>query len=54
MQFTGIITDIGINFKDNKTKLSLLLDTNEISIIEGLKNQEKLNIELKKWYKKGL
>lgn len=52
MQFTGIITDIGIDFKDNKTKLSLLLDTNEISLIEELKNQEKLNIEMKKWYKK--
>lgn len=52
MEFTGRINDISIDYKTNKSKISLLLDTNEISVIEELKNCEKLNIELKKWYKK--
>lgn len=52
MQSTGIITDIGIDYKTQKTKISLLLDTKEIEIIEQLKNENKLNIELKKYKKK--
>lgn len=52
MQTTAIITDINIDFKTRKPKISLLLDTNEINIVEELKNENKLNVELKKWYKK--
>lgn len=52
MNSTGIITDIGIDYKTRKSKISILLDTNEIEVIEQLKSENKLNIELKKWYKK--
>ena len=52
MQTTGIIKDISIDFDTRKPKISLLLDTNEISNVEQLKNENKLNIDLKKWYKK--
>lgn len=52
MQTTGIITDINIDYETQKSKISLLLDTKELDAIEQLKNQDKLNIELKKWYKK--
>lgn len=52
MQSTGTITDINIDFKTKKPKISLLLDTNDINVVEELKNENKLNIELKKWYKK--
>ena len=48
----GTINDISIDFNTRKPKISLLLDTNELSIVEELKNENKLNIELKKWYKK--
>ncbi len=52
MQTTGLITDIGIDYKTRKSKISLLLDTKEIEVIEQLKNETKLNVELKKWRKK--
>ena len=52
MQTTGIITDINIDYKTRKSKISLLLDTKEIEVVEQLKNENKLNIELKKWYKR--
>ena len=52
METTGIITDIGIDYKTRKSKISLLLDTKEIEIVEQLKNENKLNVELKKWRKK--
>ena len=52
MQTTGEIVDISIDFYSHKSKISLLLDTNDISVVEELKNENKLNIELKKWYKK--
>lgn len=52
MQSTGTITDINIDFTTKKLKISLLLDTNDINVVEELKNENKLNIELKKWYKK--
>lgn len=45
---TGTITDINIDFKTHKAKISLLLDTKQLDIIEELKNENKLNIELKK------
>ena len=52
MQTTGIISDINIDFDTRKPKISLLLDTKELDIVEQLKNENKLNIELKKWRKK--
>ena len=52
MQTTAIITDINIDFNTQKPKISLLLDTNEISVVEELKNENKLNVELKKYKKK--
>ena len=45
---TGTITDINIDFKTHKAKISLLLDTKQLDIVEELKNENKLNIELKK------
>lgn len=48
MQTTAIITDISIDFKTRKPKISLLLDTNETNTIEELKNENKLNVDLKK------
>lgn len=48
---TGIITDINIDFKTHKAKISLLLDTKQLDIVEELKNENKLNIELKKYRK---
>lgn len=47
----GIINDISIDFNTRKPKISLLLDTNELNIVEELKNENKLNIELKKYRK---
>ena len=52
MQTTGIITDINIDYKTRKSKISLLLDTKEIDVVEQLKNENKLNVELKKYRKK--
>lgn len=52
MQTTGIITDINIDFDTLKPKISLLLDTKDKEVIQQLKNENKLNIELKKWRKK--
>ena len=49
---TGTITDINIDFKTHKAKISLLLDTKQLDIVEELKNEDKLNIELKKYRKK--
>ena len=48
----GIINDISIDFNTQKAKISLILDTKQLDIIEQLKNENKLNIELKKWYKR--
>lgn len=52
MQTTGTIEDISIDYKTQKSKISLLLDTKEIEIVEQLKNENKLNIELKKYREK--
>lgn len=49
---TGIITDINIDFKTSKAKISLLLDTKQLDIVEQLKNEGKLNVGLKKYRKK--
>ena len=45
---TGTIKDIDIDYKTHKAKISLLLDTKQLDIVEELKNENKLNIELKK------
>lgn len=47
----GKLTDISIDFQTRKPKISILLDSNELTNIEEL-NGLKLNVELKKWYKK--
>ena len=52
IQTTGVITDINIDYNTSKPKISLLLDTGNIDIIEELKNESKLNIELKKYNKR--
>lgn len=52
MQTTAQIKDISIDFETRKPKISLLLNTNEISNIEELKNENKLNLELKKYREK--
>lgn len=52
MQTTGIITDINIDYETRKSKISLLLDTKEIELVEQLKRENKLNVELKKYKKK--
>lgn len=49
MQYTGVLNDIGIDYKTRKAKISLVLDTDELDVIESLKNENKLNIELNKW-----
>ena len=52
MQTTGIIEDISIDYKTRKSKISLLLDTKEIEVVEQHKNENKHNIEMKKYRKK--
>ena len=52
MNSTGTITDIGLDYKTRKAKISLLLDTNSLDIIEELKNENKLDIDIKKHRKK--
>lgn len=49
---TGTIKDIDIDYKTHKAKISLLIDTKQLDIVEELKNENKLNIELKKYRKK--
>lgn len=48
---TGTIKDIDIDYKTHKAKISLLIDTKQLDIVEELKNDEKLNISLKKYRK---
>ena len=52
MKVTGQITDIEADFELRKTKISVLLDTNNTESIQQLKEQNKLDIELKKYRKK--
>lgn len=52
MESTGIIKDISIDYDTRKPKISLVLDLDEVSVVEELKNENKLNIEIKKWHKK--
>ena len=52
MTTTGIIKEINIDYETRKPKISLLLDTKEIEVVEQLKNENKLNVDLKKYRKK--
>lgn len=49
---TGKITDLNIDFDTLKPKITILLDTKNKELVEKLKNDGKLNIELKKYRKK--
>ena len=51
MQTTGEITDLGIDLKTRKTKVTLLLDTKQPEVIEELQ-QKKLDVEIKKYREK--
>lgn len=51
MQTTGKINDISIDFQTKKPKISILLDSKEITSLEEL-NGLKLDVELKKWTQK--
>lgn len=52
MQTTGIILKTDTDINTRKLKISLLVDTNDKDIVEQLKNENKLTIELKKWRQK--
>ena len=52
MQTTGQITDLSMDIKTRKAKISVILDTRELDIVEQLKNENRLNIELKKYRQK--
>lgn len=52
LKTTGIITKIDAGYNASKLKITLLLDTNNKEVVEQLKNENKLNIELKKHNKK--
>ena len=52
MQATGIILKTDTDINTRKLKISLLVDTNNKDVVEQLKNENKLTIELKKWRQK--
>ncbi len=52
MQTTAKITDINIDFDTRKPKISLLLDSKDIEVVEQLKSKDKLNVELKEYRQK--
>ena len=52
MQTTGIILKTDTDINTRKLKISLLVDTNNKDVVEQLKNENKLTIELKKWRQK--
>ena len=52
MQTTGVITDLGYDYETRNAKISLVLNTKDLGVVERLKNENKLNIELKKYRKK--
>ena len=51
MKVTGNLIDLSLDFITRKPKITLLLESTDMSILEQL-NGLKLNIELSKWYKK--
>lgn len=52
METTGIIVNTDTDVSTRKLKISLLLDTNNKDVVEQLKSENKLTIELKKWRQK--
>lgn len=52
LQTTGIILKTDTDTNTRKLKISLLVDINNKDVVEQLKNENKLCIELKKWRKK--
>lgn len=52
MQSTGVITDLWLDMATKKAKVSLVLDMNDMKVMEQLKNENKLNVELKKYREK--
>ena len=52
METTGQIVDLAIDYDTLKTKISLLIDSKDKDTINQLKNEEKLNIDLKKYRQK--
>lgn len=52
MQTTGIILKTDTDINTRKLKISLLVDTNNKNVVEQLKDENKLTIELKKWRQK--
>lgn len=52
MQSTATISDIGIDYKTNKAKITFLFDSKEVLQQAEELQDKKLNVEAKKWYKK--
>jgi hypothetical protein len=52
METTGTIVNVSTDINTRKLKISLLLDANNNDVVEQLKNENKLNIELKKYRQK--
>ena len=52
MQTTGIILKTDADINTRKLKINLLVDASNKDIVEQLKNENKLTIELKKWRQK--
>ena len=54
MQSTAIISDIGIDYKTNKAKITFLFDNKEVLKQAEELQDKKLNVEAKKWYRKHI
>ena len=52
METTGTLEEISIDYKTNKIRISLLVDSKEIEEIEQLQEEDKINVKLKKYRKK--
>lgn len=52
METTGQIVDLAIDYETLKTKISLIIDSKDKDTITKLKNEDKLNIDLKKYREK--
>lgn len=52
LQTTGKLTDISKDLETDKAKIILMLDTKQLDVIEQLKNEDKLDIDIKKYRKK--
>lgn len=52
MESTAIISDIGIDYKTNKAKITFLFDNKEVLEQAEEFQDKKLTVQAKKWYKK--